>query len=198
MVVIVAFIIVFLLFGLNIYTKHGESVVVPSVKGLQVEDAAAALKKASLHYEVVDSIFLTDGTPGAITDQIPEEGAAVKKNRTIFLTMQAKNVQMVTLPPLKDFSQRQAIATLNSLGFRKVTTQEVPSAYRGIVIDVTYKGKTIDPNQKIPKGDPIKLIVGAGGEILVDSIIDILPDMDATDLNRVNEPSPAIDNSFFQ
>ena len=190
--------IALVLFGLNIYTKHGESVVVPSVMGLQAEEAAALLGQHSLRSEVVDSIFLTGGTPGGITDQIPEADSRVKKNRTIFLTIQAKSVEKVTIPALKDFSQRQAVATLHSLGFTNIVTTEIPSAYKGLVIDVTYKGNSIESNAKLPKGATIGLTVGAGGEILIDSLIDIIPDAEYQNHNSQTRETPAVDNSFFE
>ncbi len=175
--------VIIVLFFLSIYTKHDESVVVPAVKGLQVEDAEGILKDANLQYEVVDSIFTTGGVPGAITEQTPKEQSKVKEGRTIFLTIQAKGIQMVAIPELKDYSRRQAEAQLNSLGFDKIIIDEVPSAYAGIVISVSYKGQTLSPNQKIPKGSTLRMTVGAGGEVLEDSI----PDADTN-----------IDESFFQ
>ncbi|WP_029905485.1 PASTA domain-containing protein [Prevotella sp. 10(H)] len=183
MIVIALVMVAIVLFFLNIYTKHDQSVTVPSVKGLQVEEAEGIIKAANLNYEVVDSIFATGGVPGAIIEQTPKEQSKVKDGRTIFLTIQAKGIQMVAIPELKDYSRRQAEAQLNSLGFDKIIIDEVPSAYAGIVISVSYKGKTLTPNQKIPKGSTIHMTVGAGGESLDDSI----PDMDMN-----------VDESFFE
>jgi beta-lactam-binding protein with PASTA domain len=175
--------VIIVLFFLNRYSKHDESIIVPAVKGLQVEDAEGILKAANLQYEVVDSIFTTGGVPGAITEQTPKEQSKVKEGRTIFLTIQAKGIQMVAIPELKDYSRRQAEAQLNSLGFNQIIMDEVPSAYAGIVISVSYKGKTLSPNQKIPKGSTLRMTVGAGGEALEDSI----PNADTN-----------VDESFFQ
>lgn len=194
MAIISGALVALFLYGLNVYTKHGEAVAVPSVKGMQESEAAQVLRKASLGYEIIESVYLTDGTPGAIIDQIPEEGSNVKKERVIFLTIQAKDVEMVTIPSLVDFSQRQAIATLHSLGFMKVAVEEIPSAYRGLVLDVKYKGKSVELNNKVPKGHPLTLIVGAGGEVVIDSLIDIIPDVDALDSH---DNAPTVDNSFF-
>jgi len=129
---------------------------------------------------------------------VPEAESHVKKNRTIFLTMQAKSVEKITIPALKDFSQRQAIATLHSLGFTNIITKETPSVYKGLVIDVTYKGNSIEPNTKLPKDAPIGLTVGAGGEILIDSLIDIIPDAGYQDFDLQTREKPTIDNSFFE
>lgn len=195
MIVLLGILIALFLFGLNVYTKHGESVAVPDIKGLQVAEAAEILKKSSLGYEVVESVYLTDGVPGAIIDQIPEEGSNVKKDRIIFLRIQSETVEMVTIPALKDFSQRQAVATLNSLGFKNVTINEVASAYRGLVLDVSSQGKSVAPNSKLAKGSPVTLTVGAGGQVVIDSLIDIYPEIDNGDIYL--EDSPSVDNSYF-
>ncbi|MDR1883630.1 MAG: PASTA domain-containing protein [Prevotella sp.] len=177
-------IVIAVLFLLNIYTKHNESVTVPPVKGLQAEEAQAILEAAKLQCEIVDSIFSTGGKPGAIMEQTPKEQSKVKEGRTVFLTIRSKGIQMVAIPELKDYSRRQAEARLNSLGFNKIIIDEVPSAYAGIVISVSCKGKILSPNQKIPKGSTLRMTVGAGGESLED---DSIPD-----------PDNDIDESFFQ
>lgn len=194
MAIISGALVALFLFGLSVYTKHGESVTVPSVVGMQETEAAKVLKAASLRYEIVEFVYLTDGTPGAVIDQIPEENSKVKKDRVVFLRAQATDVEMITIPSLKDFSQRQAIATLNSLGFMKVKVEEVPSAYKGLVIDVKHKGKSVQINDKLPKGDALTLVVGAGGEVVIDSLIDIIPHVDES---YFDDEAPAVDNSFF-
>lgn len=170
MIVVAVALVGIVLFGLNSYTRHGEFIKVPSVKGLQVEEANGILKASGLTYEISDSLYQNKGVPGAIIEQTPKENSNIKSGRTIFLTIQAKGEQMIPIPELKDFSTRQAEAQLHSLGFRNILIEEVPSAYAGIVISVSYKGKELTPNQKVPKGAPLRMVVGAGGEIPVDSI----------------------------
>lgn len=172
---IIAFgaLVILVLAGLNIYTKHGESIKVPSVKGLQVEEARGILRAANLECEISDSTYQKGGVPGAILEQIPKENSNVKKGRTIYLSIQALGQQMVPVPELKDYSIRQAEAQLTSLGFNKLVIEEVPSAYAGIVISVSYKGQILAANQKVPKGSTLKLTVGAGGELLEDSTLQI-------------------------
>ncbi|MBB4036689.1 beta-lactam-binding protein with PASTA domain [Dysgonomonas hofstadii] len=170
MVIVFVALVAVVLFALNIYTKHDKSSTVPSVKGLQMEEAGSILASAGLDYEISDSIFQTGGTPGAVLEQIPKGESKVKEGRTVYLIVQAKGVQMVPVPELKDFSRRQAEAQLNSLGFERIMVEEVASPYAGIVISVSYKGQELRPNQKVPKGATLKMVVGAGGESLEDSI----------------------------
>ncbi|NDV77642.1 PASTA domain-containing protein [Dysgonomonas sp. 511] len=184
MLVVSLALVLILLLALNIYTRHNESITVPNVKGLQAEDARGIITSADLNYEIIDSIFQVGGTPGAVLEQIPKGDSKVKSGRTVYLTIQAKGVQMVPVPELKDFSRRQAEAQLKSLGFEKIIIDEVPSPYAGIVISVSYKGKILSPNQKVPKGSMLKLTIGAGGEPLED---DSLP-----------YTEPKVDESFFE
>lgn len=64
-VVGVLLVILALLF-LNIYTRHGENIVVPELKGLQADEAQIMLKSKGLNVEIVDSIFKSDAVPGSI------------------------------------------------------------------------------------------------------------------------------------
>lgn len=163
MLLVIVLFVVAVLLGLSIYTKHNESVSVPDVKGLQVDEAAGLLRANSLTYTVIDSVYLAEGKPGAITEQIPQAESNVKKGKNIYLTIQAKGKQMVTVPVLRDYSQRQAEAQLNALGFTNIIVSEVHSQYKGLVISVEYKGQEVRPEQKIPKGATLRLVVGDGG-----------------------------------
>lgn len=170
MAVAIILLIVVVLIGLGFYTKHNESINVPSLKGLQVEEAANILRAAELKYEIIDSLYQTGETPGSIVEQIPKEESNVKKGRTVFLYIQAKSEQMIAIPDLKDMSRRQAEAQLNSLGFTNIVIVEEPSTYKGLVISLSYKGKTVTPGLKIPKGSTLRMTIGAGGESEDDSI----------------------------
>ena len=52
------------LHGLDIYTRHGESVTVPDVKRMQAEDAKALFSRYRLRSEVIDSVYV-DNIPRA-------------------------------------------------------------------------------------------------------------------------------------
>lgn len=184
------------LFLLSIYTRHGQNVVVPALEKLQINEANTILKAKGLHAEIVDSIYQRGAVPGAIIDQTPKAGNKVKEGRAIYLTIYSNNPQLVAIPELTDYSSRQAVSLLNSLGFNQLSIQEVPAEYSGLVVAVEFRGKTLAPDEKIPTGSPLTLIVTSGA--LSDSLsIDngyIVPP-------NVNDPQPenggAIDESFF-
>lgn len=176
MVAVALALIIVVLTALRFYTKHNESITVPAVKGLQAEEAMNILRSSGLGYEISDSVYQAEGVPGSVIEQVPMGESNVKKGRTVFLIVKARGVQMIAIPELKDVSRRQAEAQLNSLGFTKITIVEVPAAYKGLVISVSYRGKNIAPGQKIPKGASLVLTVGAGGEtVQEDSISESQP-----------------------
>ncbi|MCW1734407.1 PASTA domain-containing protein [Anaerorudis cellulosivorans] len=157
----VVLLILTLLF-LKVYTRHDQNVSVPKLAGLQVEEANAILKSKGLHIEIIDSVYQKDAVPGAIIEQVPEENSKVKKGRAIYVAVYAKTPQQVTMPELVDYSLRQAQALLISMGFTQLSIEEVPSEYSGLVLGVEYRGRKLMPNEKVPAGSPLKLIVGNG------------------------------------
>jgi len=172
MVIVILAVVFGTLFWLKGYTRHDQKVTVPSLKGLQVEEASAIVHAANLNCEVVDSIYEKRGVPGSILEQVPVENSSVKEGRTVYLIVQAKAEQIVSVPDLADYSQRQAEALLNSLGFTNIKIEEVSSDYKGLVIAVEYKGIPLTGGQKIPKGSVLLMKVGdgSGGGDSADSI----------------------------
>lgn len=160
------------LFFINKYTRHNETIEVPDLKGLQVEDAAALITAKNLKYEVVDSVYQKEGVPGAILEQIPGGNSNVKYGRTIYLTIQAKNEPLVAIPDLEDASLRQAETLLNALGITQINIVSVPSEFQDLVYSVEYKGTPLKGGQRIPKGSTVTLKVGNGNgnDTSVDSL----------------------------
>jgi beta-lactam-binding protein with PASTA domain len=146
---------------------------VPDVRSLTIEEAAPFFDKKDLRFKVVDSIWVPLQAPGAILEQKPGPGALVKQNRIIFLTINASSDETMSIPDVKDFSQRQAVATLEAIGIRISDVQFQPSEFRDLVLDVRYNGKSMPAGSKLPKGSSVVLVVGQGysnGEIVVPSM----------------------------
>lgn len=185
---------------LHFYTRHGQNVEVPALENLQIEEANTILKAKGLHVEIVDSVYQRDAVPGAIIDQKPKPGNKVKEGRAIYLTINAKDPQMVAVPELTDYSIRQASALLNSIGFTQLSIQEVPAEYSGLVVAVEYRGRKLAPDEKIPASSPLTLIVTSGA--LADSLridneyIDPLRERNGDNITQPGS-GEAIDDSFF-
>ena len=188
---------------LNMYTRYNKSVDVPQVKGLQLKEAKVLLKSQGLKFVVVDSVYDKKAIPGAIIEQVPSGNSRTKSGRQVFLTIYSTNPPELAVPGLVDFSYRQAEALLISSGFDQIVIQEVPSEYKGLVKAVEYRGKALQPEEKIPSGSPLTLVVGSG--VYSDSLdLDreyIVPRNEQGVLKPKSEPNAQerakVDESFF-
>ncbi|MEH6306455.1 PASTA domain-containing protein [Olivibacter sp. CPCC 100613] len=152
----------FLLFySLRFYTRHGESIEVPVLKGISIENAVDKLEAQGFRYQV-DSVYQADKQPGLVIEQDPDPGTKVKLNRTLYLTIITKNAPEVQLPNLTEMALLEAISTLNNYGLKLGDTIYIPDIARDRVLDVKYAGQKINAGQPIPKGSKIDLVLGNG------------------------------------
>lgn len=161
---------------LDAYTQHGESVTVPQVNGMSVEEAVLAFKKEGLTCAVVDSSYRKGVTPGSILDQSPVAGMKVKEGRTIYLTINSLSTPLQVVPDVADNSSaRQAEAKLLAAGF-KLTDNELIAGEKDWVYGVKYKGRRLGMSEKVPVGAILTLLVGSGErEAVTDSLGESIP-----------------------
>ncbi|MDR0895675.1 MAG: PASTA domain-containing protein [Prevotellaceae bacterium] len=192
MLVVVALIFVGVLKGLDIYTHHGEAVVVPDVKGMSLENAGRLLHNKRFVYEVSDSNYVKTMPAGVVLDSQPAAGERVKEGRVIYLTINNLSIPTVLVPKLADNSSvRQAQARLLASGFR-LEEIELIAGEKDWVYGVKYKGRLLLDNEEVPMGATLTLVVGDGGEVAQH------PDSLAAD-SVVTPPSgSATDRSWFQ
>lgn len=192
MVIVSLLLLMLTIWGLNSYTKHGEVIKVPAIKGLSIEEAEKVLESNGLRHEVISSMY-TGAKPGSVIEVVPDVNANIKKDRVVYLVIEPTTPQVIAVPDLRGYSSRQALTRLKSLGFSQITIENKPSAYKGDVLDVLIGGQAMTANQKFPKDTPITLVVGLGGEVVVDSIFEGLVN-DSID-EEVTQESEQIDNS---
>ena len=137
--VVVAVLIVFgALKGLDIYTRHGQAVVVPDVKGMSVSEAEKMFRDQGLTYVVSDSNYVKNKPSGIILDLNPSVGQKVKEGRTIYLTINTLSTPLCVVPDVADNSSvRQAQAKLMAAGF-KLTENRMVSGEKDWVYGVIY------------------------------------------------------------
>jgi beta-lactam-binding protein with PASTA domain len=149
-------------FILRIYTHHGSSRAVPDVKGMTLSEATNLIEDKGLNVQISDSVFDKTLPPGAVVDQDPKAGAKVKKNRTIFLVMNATNPEMIKVPNIVGISIRQASAMLESAGLEVGNISYIPDIATNNVLAQKYRGVEIGENKLVPKGSRIDLVLGKG------------------------------------
>lgn len=160
-ILIIIILVVGVLCWLNFYTHHNEAVVVPNIKGLQVEEAAVLLRENNLRFEV-DSVFRERAVPGSIVNTIPPIGSKVKENRIVFITIQAFSMPTIVVPDVRSQSQRQALALLNSAGFKNIIVEYVPAEYKDLVIGLTFRNRDVRYGERLSMDSRLTLLVGSG------------------------------------
>jgi beta-lactam-binding protein with PASTA domain len=150
------------LIGVDYYTHHGESEIIPDLRGSYVEEAEVMLSKHGLYPQVIDSVYIRGKKLGTIIEQIPPANSTVKRNRPIYLIINSSQVRKVPLPDVNDVSYRQADAMLKSIGLNVASVEYAPSEYKDLVSDVKFNGSSILPGTRIPEGSFLVLVVGSG------------------------------------
>jgi beta-lactam-binding protein with PASTA domain len=154
---------------LDSYTNHNQAVNVPDVRGLQMEDAAPFFERNKLRYALVDSVFSKDAVPGAIVELLPEANSKVKKNRIVYVTVNAKTEETAPLPDVAKLSFRQAQALLKTCGFVDVEHKYVAGEYRDLVAGIEYEGRMVNSGTRAPLTAKIILVVSDGNVMPADS-----------------------------
>ena len=166
-------VVILLLFGvlkwLDVYTRHGEAVVVPDVKGMTVGEAEMLLRNHGLVCVVSDSNYVKNKPAGSILELNPSAGQKVKEGRTIYLTINTLDAPLRLVPDVADNSSvRQAQAKILAAGF-KLSENELISGEKDWVYGVKYKGRQLNMGDKVPVGATLTLLVGDGETQVQDS-----------------------------
>lgn len=184
-------IIIGVLYWLDAYTLHGESILVPNTNGLPLQQARQEFDKRELKIAVVDSDYVKGMPAGAILDQKPAAGAKVKKGRTVYLTINTDEVPKVAIPDIIDNSSfRQAEARLRALGF-KMTAPEFIEGEKDWVYGVKCNGKELSVGAKVPRESVLTLRVG-DDKLSTDSLR-----TDSLSRQLPKDDTPIVDDSWF-
>jgi len=164
--IIISIIILFTVVSLilNSYTRHGESLSVPDIRGLKISEMQRVLAEKKLHFVITDSLFFADKPALSVVEQNPAPESKVKEGRIIYITINANTAPIVSLPNLIDVSIRQASAMLVSAGLKPGRLIYKPDIAQNVVLDMLYRGQTVKADTKIPKGSIVDMVLGDGLE----------------------------------
>jgi len=162
--ILTLFIIFFIVYNsLKLYTKHNNYIEVPDLTGMKLDEAIEIIDENNLRFEVLDSSkFFIEIPNFSIISQIPKEYELVKKNRKIYLNVNPKNFQKITLPNVIQITKRNAESILTAIGFQIKEYSYIDNIGKDMVLDVIYNGEKILPGQKIPLNSEVDLILGNG------------------------------------
>ena len=158
-------------FGMKWYTNHGYAMEVPSFLNMSVDQALKKAKNNNLKAVVNDSIWTNEHRPGIVLAQSPQALSAVKKKRTIYLTVTKAKADDKTLPSLVgndnfDYYQRR----LKQMGIaltvksRQYNTKLENNTILHLYIDgERYSLNDTKKGIKVPQGSEIEAVVTKRG-----------------------------------
>lgn len=191
------FVYLIIVFGLKIYTHHGKSFPVPDFKGLKPERVEQLAEYNNLNIVIIDSNYIGYLPKGSVIDQYPKPGINVKKNRTIFLTVNAFNQAKVEVPNVVGMSFRQGKNTIESRGLKVGKLIYKPDFAKNNILNQLYKGKIIEPGMKIEKGQMIDLELGNGLGKSTNPLPDLINIDYKTAENQIKEAFFNLGNAYF-
>ena len=148
---------------LGSYTRHGSSVSVPDLRGMQISKIDEFLSFRNLRYKISDStIFDLSKPPGTVIEQDPHPNEKVKENRTIYLSITRTIAPGVKIPDLEDNSLRQAEAILRSYGLVRGQLIYRPDLAKNAVLEMQINGRMVSKGDEVIKGTVIDLVLGDG------------------------------------
>ena len=156
--------------GIDIYTHHGEVIMVPDVKRKQFADAEHILAANGLGVVVSDTGYVKTLPPDCILEQSPEPGRGVKSGRVIYIVINSSHSPMLTIPDIVDnCSYREARAKLVAMGFKVGPTEYIPGE-KDWVYGLKSHGKLLRTGQKVSVNDVVVIQVGDGMRDMEDSV----------------------------
>lgn len=151
--------------SLSWFTKHGEYLRVPVVKGKNVDDGIKLLEQQGFDVVIQDSVYSDTIKKYTIIKQLPDPGATVKVNRTVFLTINRAIPPSIQMPKLEGLSFRYALDILGRNHLKLGDTIYRPDFMKGSILEQQYNSERIAAGTIVPWGSKITLIIGGGLQI---------------------------------
>ena len=115
-----------------------------------------------MRFSVVDSAYNADYPRGSVIDHVPNYNSRVKEDRELYLTVNPKNISLISLPNYTDRSSRQYISQLKAKGFRIGKFIYKNDEHANVVLGVRYQGEIVKINDKLEKASKLDLVLGNG------------------------------------
>ena len=160
--VLILFIYLMLLI-LKVITYHNDMQEVPNLKGISIIKLEEIIKTKNLRYEIIDSSkFTSKFKPLSVIEHLPSAGQLVKKNRKIYVTLNPSGYRRISVPNVVQITRRNAEVKLKSVGFSIGDILYKNNIGRDMVLEIRYRGESIEPGTLLQKTTKIDLVLGNG------------------------------------
>lgn len=141
------------------YTRQEAAIHVPNVEGQPFEKAKEQLQKKEFQVRRDVGRYNPRVDPSTVVDQNPPPKSDVKPGRRVYLTVNASDVPMVSIPDLNGISVREAKNRVSSLGLTvdTVMADTIPAPYRN-----TVTRQRPQPGDSLQRGEGVALWYSTG------------------------------------
>ena len=145
--------------SLDLMTRHGKTMKIPSVTGMSFDDAKKTLEAQGFDVQIQDSTYNDTVPPLRVVKQFPDADNLVKVNRTVYLTINRSVAPFIEMPNLVNMTLRNAEMVLLHYGLKLEDTVFRPDFAKNSVLDQLYNNENIKPGTKIQQGSKITLVL---------------------------------------
>ena len=157
-------------YGLDIYTHHGETILVPNIRHKSLSDAEKILGHLGIEMVVSDTGYVKTLPPDCVLEQSLEPGERVKSGHRIYLVINSSHSPTLTLPDIIDnCSLREAMARLSAIGFKLGKTKYVYGE-KDWVYGILANGKSVSAGDRISIESTLVIQAGNGQRNAADSV----------------------------
>ena len=116
-------------------TNHGDTITVPNLIGMELNEIDEFLTDRDLRYEILnDSSYSSEYPAYTILQQNPSENEKVKENRKIYLTLNSSIPPKIKMPKIINGSVKNAQLILRSYDLKLGDITYVPDMARNAVL----------------------------------------------------------------
>lgn len=147
---------------LPIITNHNETLTVPNLIGVSVDDLQEKLQEVGFELVVQDTVYSKDHRPHTVLEQKPAAGTQVKVGRKIYVVISPKTPPKVKMPELRGLSYQMAIAKIKTLQLEVGAIRFKPDIALDAVLGQEIAGVPIKKDEYVQVGTSIDLVIGSG------------------------------------
>lgn len=152
----------FTLLWVDGYTNHGETIDVPDVCGMQLEEAVTLLANEKLDYTIVERRYKAKAAENEVVMQYPASGFQVKEGRKVGLVLNTEERPKRSVPSVIDNrTYREAESHIKAAGF-SIESVDTIVGEKDWVYELRYQGRKLVNGEAIPQGASLVVVIGNG------------------------------------